>query len=88
MLPKPEMYAEHVPRSTCLSRTRWSSKSGGRAASWFRSGMVWNIGKGRVFYFRPGHETYPMFKEKLVLPHKIRRPVGRSSMSALSYGPR
>jgi len=27
----------------------------------FRSGMVWNIGKG--FYFRPGHEQYPIFKQ-------------------------
>ena len=23
----------------------------------FRSGCVWTVGKGRVFYFRPGHET-------------------------------
>ena len=29
----------------------------------FRSGMLWNIGKGKVFYFRPGHETYPVFKQ-------------------------
>ncbi len=29
----------------------------------FRSGMVWNVGKGKVFYFRPGHETYPVFKQ-------------------------
>lgn len=29
----------------------------------FRSGMVWHIGKGKVFYFRPGHETYPVFKQ-------------------------
>ena len=29
----------------------------------FRSGMVWNIGKGKVFYFRPGHETYPVYKQ-------------------------
>ena len=34
---------------------------------WFRSGSVWNLGKGKVFYFRPGHETYPVFKEKLPL---------------------
>ena len=33
----------------------------------FRSGMVWNIGKGKVFYFRPGHETYPVFKQREVL---------------------
>ncbi|MDA1053392.1 MAG: ThuA domain-containing protein [Planctomycetota bacterium] len=29
----------------------------------FRSGMVWNIGKGKVFYFRPGHETFPVYKQ-------------------------
>jgi trehalose utilization protein len=33
----------------------------------FRSGMVWNIGKGKVFYFRPGHETYPVYKQAEVL---------------------
>jgi trehalose utilization protein len=25
------------------------------------------LGKGRVFYFRPGHETYPVFKQEAVL---------------------
>jgi trehalose utilization protein len=34
---------------------------------WFRSGPIWNLGKGKVFYFRPGHETYPVFKEELPL---------------------
>ncbi|MEO6740704.1 MAG: ThuA domain-containing protein [Chthoniobacteraceae bacterium] len=29
----------------------------------FRSGCVWTVGKGRVFYLRPGHETYPVFKQ-------------------------
>lgn len=33
----------------------------------FRAGMVWNIGKGKVFYFRPGHETYPVFKQPEVI---------------------
>jgi len=26
-----------------------------------RDGLVWTVEKGRVFYFRPGHETYPIF---------------------------
>ena len=26
-----------------------------------RQGLVWTVGKGRVFYFQPGHETYPFF---------------------------
>lgn len=29
----------------------------------FRSGCCWNVGAGRVFYFRPGHETYPVFHQ-------------------------
>lgn len=27
----------------------------------FRSGCCWQRGNGRVFYFQPGHETYPIF---------------------------
>jgi trehalose utilization protein len=27
----------------------------------FRSGMTWQRGAGRIFYFRPGHETYPSY---------------------------
>jgi len=29
----------------------------------FRSGSCWALGQGRVFYFRPGHETYPVFHQ-------------------------
>ena len=63
-LPKTEMYAEpfHVPEpDEVVLEECWSS------GEWFRSGMVWKLGKGHVFYFRPGHETYPVFKEKPVL---------------------
>ena len=30
----------------------------------FRSGCVWNRGNGRVFYFKPGHETFPIYYDK------------------------
>ena len=33
----------------------------------FRSGMVWNIEKGKVFYFRPGHEEFPVFKQPEII---------------------
>jgi trehalose utilization protein len=26
-----------------------------------RQGMTWTVGKGRVFYFQPGHESYPIY---------------------------
>lgn len=33
----------------------------------FRSGCVWKLGKGRVFYFRPGHEVYPVYLQETPL---------------------
>ena len=33
----------------------------------FRSGCCWALGQGRVFYFRPGHETYPVFHQEETL---------------------
>ena len=63
-LPQTEMYDEpfHVPEpDEVVLEERWAT------GEWFRSGLVWNLGKGHVFYFRPGHETYPVFKKKPVL---------------------
>ncbi|SHI99821.1 ThuA domain-containing protein [Wenxinia saemankumensis] len=33
----------------------------------FRSGACWTRGAGKVFYFRPGHETYPTYHDANVL---------------------
>jgi trehalose utilization protein len=59
-IPRTEMYAEpfHVPEpDAVIFEERWDR------GEWFRSGCVWQVGKGRVFYFRPGHETYPVFRQ-------------------------
>lgn len=32
----------------------------------FRSGNVWRRGNGKIFYFRPGHETYPIYYDPQV----------------------
>lgn len=32
----------------------------------FRSGCTWTRGNGKIFYFQPGHETNPTFKDKNV----------------------
>lgn len=32
----------------------------------FRSGCTWTRGNGKIFYFQPGHETNPIFKNKNV----------------------
>jgi trehalose utilization protein len=63
-LPHTEMYAEpfHVPEpDEVVLEERWAS------GDWFRSGMVWQVGRGRVFYFRPGHETFAVYKEEPAL---------------------
>ncbi|WP_422926610.1 ThuA domain-containing protein [Singulisphaera sp. PoT] len=63
-IPQTEMYDEpfHVPEpDEVVFEERWEP------GEWFRSGMVWNLGKGRVFYFRPGHETYPVYRQELPL---------------------
>jgi trehalose utilization protein len=63
-IPRTEMYDEpfHVPEpDVVIFEERWEG------GEWFRSGCVWQVGKGRVFYFRPGHETFPVYKEREVL---------------------
>ena len=60
-IPREEMYDEpfHVPEpDEVILEERWAT------GEWFRSGALWKIGKGTVFYFRPGHETYPTYKEE------------------------
>jgi trehalose utilization protein len=63
-IPHTEMYAEpfHVPEpDDVILEERWAS------GEWFRSGAVWMLGLGKVFYFRPGHETFAVFKEAIPL---------------------
>ena len=57
-LPNAEMYGERfdVPTPDELIFISWFE--GGEV---FRSGCVWKRGLGKMFYFRPGHETYPIF---------------------------
>jgi trehalose utilization protein len=52
------MYGERfdVPAPDELVFTSWFE--GGEV---FRSGCCYTRGSGRVFYFRPGHETYPIY---------------------------
>ncbi|REE67654.1 trehalose utilization protein [Paenibacillus taihuensis] len=57
-LPKEEMYGEHfhIPAPDELVMISWFE--GGEV---FRSGVTYNRGRGKIFYFRPGHETYPTY---------------------------
>ena len=63
-LPATEMYGERfdIPTPDELVFLSWFQ--GGEV---FRSGCCWRRGHGRVFYFRPGHETYPIFKNEQII---------------------
>lgn len=59
-IPAEEMYGEPfgIPTPDELIFISWFT--GGEV---FRSGATWQRGNGRVFYFRPGHETYPTYHQ-------------------------
>lgn len=71
-IPREEMYGERfdipVPDATVL--ISWFA--GGNV---FRSGCCFLRGRGRIFYFRPGHETFPTYYQKevqIVMKNAIR----------------
>jgi trehalose utilization protein len=39
-----------------------------------QDGLLWFLGNGRIFYFRPGQETYPIFFQPEVR-HVLRNAV-------------
>lgn len=59
-----EMYGERfdIPAPDTLVFVSWF-----RGGEVFRSGCCYNRGKGKVFYFRPGHESYPTYHHPSVL---------------------
>ena len=71
-LPRTEMYGEFFDIAEPDKVLFISWFQGGEV---FRSGVTWTRGKGKVFYFRPGHETHPIYFDKnvlLVLENAIR----------------
>jgi trehalose utilization protein len=63
-LPQTEMYGERfdIPDPDQIVFISWFE--GGEV---FRSGCTFQRGLGRVFYFRPGHETYPIYYNDQVI---------------------
>jgi trehalose utilization protein len=59
-IPHSEMYGEHfdIPQPDELFAISWFE--GGEV---FRSGCTWRRGKGKVAYFSPGHETFPIYHD-------------------------
>lgn len=62
-LPVEEMYGEFfdIPQPDELITISWFT--GGEV---FRSGCCFFRGKGKIFYFRPGHETYPTYFDPVI----------------------
>lgn len=63
-IPKHEMYGEYfdIPAPESLVFISWYE--GGEV---FRSGCCYRRGKGKIFYFSPGHETYPVYYQPEVM---------------------
>ena len=84
-----EMYGEHfdIPAPDELVLVSWFK--GGEV---FRSGCCWQRGRGRIFYFRPGHETFPTYHNELVrqvIANGVRwaAPVGAAAPYYGNYKP-
>lgn len=80
-LPHEEMYGEvfEIPQPDNLVFVSWFE--GGEV---FRSGCCYHRGRGKVFYFRPGHEAFPTYFDpqiQKVLENAARwaAPVARAS---------
>jgi trehalose utilization protein len=63
-LDEEEMYGEFfdIPQPEQIIFLSWFA--GGEV---FRSGCTYTRGLGRIFYFRPGHETYPTYHHPKIL---------------------
>jgi trehalose utilization protein len=88
VLEREEMYGEFFdipePDETILI----STFAGGEC---FRSGVTFRRGAGRIFYFRPGHETFPTYRDANVLRiigNAVRWCAPAGNMPALMFGNR
>ena len=62
-LPMEEMYGEPFGIPAPEEQVFISWFEGGEV---FRSGCCWHRGNGSIFYFQPGHETYPTYHDENV----------------------
>lgn len=61
-VPKTERYGdpfEVPPAETVVFDGIYTLPNGTKENA--QQGMTWSVGKGRVFYFQPGHESYPIY---------------------------
>jgi trehalose utilization protein len=63
VIPQTEMYGEPFVVPEPMETVFISWYDGGEV---FRSGLTFQRGAGRIFYFSPGHEVYPIYQDKNV----------------------
>lgn len=71
-LKQSEMYGEPFTVPEPMETVFISWFEGGEV---FRSGLTWQRGGGKIFYFGPGHETYPIYHDEniqLILRNAVR----------------
>ena len=69
-IPQSEMYGEPftIPEPDELVFISWFERG-----DVLRSGCCWTRGAGRIFYFSPGHELYPIYHQP-----EIQRVIGNA----------
>ncbi len=77
-----EMYGEFFDIPAPDELVFISSFEGGEV---FRSGCCYSRGRGKIFYFRPGHETYPTYYQPEVL-HVIANAVRWAAPTGVLLG--
>ncbi len=85
-IPTAEMYGEYfdIPQPDEVLMISWFQ--GGEV---FRSGCTFTRGKGKIFYFRPGHETFPIYhhasvQQILANAAKWAKPTGRPTSAMVA----
>jgi trehalose utilization protein len=63
VVPQTEMYGEPFAVPEPMETVFISWYDGGEV---FRSGLTYQRGAGRIFYFSPGHEVYPIYNDENV----------------------
>jgi trehalose utilization protein len=85
-IPHAEMYGERfdIPAPDALVFVSWYE--GGEV---FRSGCCFQRGKGRIFYFSSGHETYPIYYQpevQRVIANAVRWAAPDVAIGPLQFG--
>ena len=61
VIPATEMYVNPLNAPPADRKILEGSWEGGEQRG--SDGLIWRVGKGKIFYFRPGHETRPAYQQ-------------------------